>query len=93
MIFNTSRYAKVETYTVTPAAGRTLTALKLRVIPPTSAVFWHTVQAGDRLDLLAFKYYGKADRFWLICDANNVMRPEELLQPGRKILIPPDRTG
>ena len=93
MIFKTSRFAQVGVYSVTDAQGRTHQALKVRFIPPTPAVFRHTVTEGDRLDLLAFKYYNKADRFWLMCDANNAMRPEELLQPGRAVLIPPDRTG
>ncbi len=93
MMSRTSRYAAVGIYTVTDAQGRAHQALKVRFLPPTPAVFHHTVAEGDRLDLLAFKYYNKADRFWLICDANNVMQPDELLQPGRQVLIPPDKTG
>ncbi len=93
MIFKSSRYAKVGVYTVTDAQGREHPALKMRLIPPTPAVFRHTVKEGDRLDLLAFKYYGKPDRFWRICDANTAMQPEELLEPGRPVLVPPDQTG
>lgn len=93
MIIKSSRYANVEAYTVLDAQGRAHRALKMRLVPPTPAVFRHTVQEGERLDLLAFKYYGKADRFWRIGDANNTMQPEALLQPGRKILIPPDQTS
>ena len=30
----------------------------------------HTVNGGDRLDLLAYKYYGDTTKWWQICDAN-----------------------
>ncbi len=73
--------------------GRVHRALTIRVIPLTPAVFHHTVSEPDRLDLLAFQYYGKPDHFWRICDGNSAMRPEDLLQPGRRVLIPPDQTG
>ncbi len=93
MTFRSSRYANIATYVATDARGNAHPALKMRVIPETPAVFRHTVRAGERLDLLAFQYYGKADRFWRICDANTAVQPEELLQPGRRILVPPDQTG
>jgi hypothetical protein len=32
--------------------------------------FLHTVLSGDRLDLLAYKYYGDTTRWWLIGDSN-----------------------
>ena len=91
MIFKDSRYATVGQYTITDAAGRTHRALKMRIVPPTPAVFEHVVTDTDRLDLLAFKYYGKADRFWRVCDANLVMHPDDLLQAARRVRIPPDR--
>lgn len=93
MIFKDSRYARTETYIVTDAHGNPHPALKIRLIPRTAAVFRHTVTDSDRLDLLAYQYYGKADRFWRIGDANNEVQPDDLLQPGRQVLIPPDQTG
>jgi hypothetical protein len=33
-----------------------------------------------------------AEKFWLIADANTEMDPEDLADPGRQLLIPPDRT-
>lgn len=93
MIFKTSRYANVPLYTVTDFQGRVHRALTLRVIPPTPAHFLHTVSGTDRLDLLAFQYYGKADRFWHICDGNAELQPDDLLRLGRQVLIPPDQTA
>jgi nucleoid-associated protein YgaU len=90
MIFKDSRYAGVPLYTVTDGQGRPHRALTMRTAPPTPAIFRHLVAEADRLDLLSFKYYGRADRFWRIADANNELRPDDLLQPGQRILVPPE---
>jgi nucleoid-associated protein YgaU len=91
MIFKGSRYEKVGVYPVTTADGRTATALKIRFIAPTPAGFFHTYTADQRLDLLAFAFYRNPEKFWLIADANPEMDPEDLLEPGRLLRIPPDR--
>jgi nucleoid-associated protein YgaU len=52
----------------------------------------HRVVLGDRLDLIAQRYYGDPLKFWLICDANDPMSPDELLVPGRVLRIPRNRT-
>ena len=90
MIFKGSRYERTGAYSVTTADGRRVTALKIRFIPPTPAGFFHTFTADERLDLLAFEFYGNPEKFWLIADANTEMDPETLLQPGRQLRIPPD---
>ena len=90
MVFKGSRYEKTGTYTVTDADGHSVTALKIRLVPPTAAGFVHTFTADERLDLLAYTYYRNPEKFWLICDMNG-MDPEDLAVPGRALLIPPDR--
>ena len=92
MIFKGSRYEKTGAYTITDPSGRSVSALKIRFIPPTPAGFLHTFTAGQRLDLLAFQYYRNPEKFWLIADANSEMDPEDLLEPGRQLFVPPDRT-
>lgn len=92
MIFKGSRYQDVGVYQGTDATGRSFTALKPRFVPPTPAGYQQTVTSSTRLDLLAFQFYRSPDKFWLIADANSEMDPEDLLQPGRRILIPPDRS-
>jgi nucleoid-associated protein YgaU len=91
VIFKGSRYARTGTYTVMAADGRMVTALKMRVIPSTPAGLLHTFTADERLDLLAATFYGNPEKFWLIADANPAMDPEDLLEPGRLLRIPPDR--
>lgn len=48
----------------------------------------HRVVAGDRLDLLAARYFGDALQYWRIADANPAPSPDELLEPGRVLIIP-----
>jgi hypothetical protein len=92
MIFKGSRYQGVGVYTTTAANGQTVTALGIRLIPDTPAGFFHTFSGDQRLDLIAYEYYRNPEKFWLIADANTEMDPEDLLMPGRQLLIPPDRT-
>jgi hypothetical protein len=49
----------------------------------------HALVQGERLDHLAARYLGDPTQFWRICDANGVLRPEELVEePDRRIDIP-----
>ena len=90
MFFKGSRYEKVETDQITSADGRLVTYAKVRFIPETKAILTHLLSQGERLDHLSFRYYKDAERFWRICDANQVMWPDDLLdEAGIRILIPP----
>ena len=48
---------------------------------------FHTVIEGDRVDLLAHRYLGQADLWWIICDYNDIFFPMELT-PGTILRIP-----
>lgn len=69
-----SRYQNLDESSPTNAAGERLRGKNLRYIPDTEGSYQHTVREGDRLDLLAYKYYSDPTRWWLISDAN----PEQL---------------
>jgi hypothetical protein len=46
------------------------------------------VNEADRLDNLSAQFLGDPEAFWRICDANAVLRPDELTEtPGRLIRI------
>lgn len=64
----------------------TLYAPRLAAVPAT--VLQHQVQAGDRLDLLAGRYFGDPLQYWRIVDANPTLDPDDLLEVGRMLLIP-----
>ncbi len=92
MFIKGNRYERVEEYKPVDSTGQENRVKRMRRIPETKGRFMHTVKEGDRLDLLAYTYYKNSTKFWLICDANNVMYPADLLEKGKKIIIPPDRT-
>ena len=48
---------------------------------------FHTVVEGDRVDLLAQRYLGQADLWWIICDYNDIFFPLAL-EPGLALRIP-----
>ena len=89
-----SRYYEVETVQrrVRDRDGseRVISYKRRRVIPsyedqPT--LVEHRVQQGDRLDNIAARYVGDPVQFWRLCDANLVIRPEELEEIGRVIRV------
>jgi hypothetical protein len=90
----TSRYYNIETVKM-PVGGdedpRVVSYKRRRIIPSGETMMTlgeHTVTQGDRLDNLAARYVGDPEQFWRICDANNVLRPEELTEEiGRIIKI------
>ncbi|MGR7026162.1 hypothetical protein [Geodermatophilus sp. URMC 62] len=89
MFFKGSRYEKVPTQTFTDASGREIAYKATRFIPATPALVGHQVLAGERLDHVAWSHYRDPERFWRICDANGAMWPEDLLEEGAVIRIPP----
>jgi nucleoid-associated protein YgaU len=88
-----SRYYNSRTLTYTGPAGQPVTYLARRIVPQPGAanystVATHTVKQGDRLDLLAARYLGDPLMYWLICDANGAIRPEQLVEtPGNTLNI------
>jgi hypothetical protein len=57
----------------------------------------HIVSQGDRLDNVTARYLGDPEQFWLVCDANNAMRPDDLTaepeQIGHRLIIPLPQGG
>tara|TARA_A100001515_G_scaffold131496_1_gene119328 strand:+ start:3462 stop:3758 length:297 start_codon:yes stop_codon:yes gene_type:complete len=43
---------------------------------------------GDRLDNIAFRYYGDASLWWIIAQANNLGKGRTILNPNFQIRIP-----
>ena len=87
----TSRYYGIDTATLDQANGNTIGYLRRRFVPQAdrfSLLQEHTVTQGERPDNLAFQYLGDPERFWQLCDANNVTDPNELTaEIGQKIRI------
>jgi hypothetical protein len=88
-----SRYYGFSTLSYTAPSGQTVSYLPRRFVPQPGApnfatVATHTVRQGERLDLIAAKYLGDPLMFWLICDANGAIRPNQLVEtPGLTLNI------
>jgi hypothetical protein len=86
-----SRYNGINTAILKKPDGQELIYLRRRFISQPGrfvTLYEHTVVQGDRLDNITAHYLGDPEQFWRICDANAVMRTEELTEnAGRKIRI------
>lgn len=85
MIGSDSRYAACVLY-IDGKEDFLGTRLHIDTSPQPDDVF-HTVVEGDRIDLLAYRYLGRADLWWVICDYNDVFFPLEL-QDGTVLRFP-----
>jgi hypothetical protein len=86
----TSRYFSTETATWESADGKPYRYLRRRLLPALdrfTLIQEHLVTEGDRLDNITARYLSDPEQFWRFCDANPVMRPEELEEIGRHIRI------
>jgi hypothetical protein len=99
MFDRTSRYYTIENATMTVVEeddaahgvpARVIVYKRRRFIPAaegTTTLVEHTVVQGDRLVNVTARYLGDPHQFWRVCDANNVLRPDELEDLGQAIRI------
>jgi hypothetical protein len=81
-----SRYRKLPDVVTTDAKGRILASKALRRLPSVSGTFQHTIEDGDRLDHVAYKYYRQPTKWWRISDANPAfLSPQALF--GKEPLV------
>ena len=59
-------------------------------VNPKNSDLYVISEQGDRLDLLAHKYYNDASMWWIIATANNLNDANFFIEPGRQIRIPKD---
>jgi hypothetical protein len=84
-----SRYESVPTAVHTDRDGRRRPYVLLRTFPPAAPTRQeYELLEHDRLDLLAFRFFGDPEQFWRICDANRTLEPGSLEIVGRRLLIP-----
>lgn len=92
MFFDGSRYLRVADYTIDAGEGPPRKLKATRELLPTQTALTYQVREGDRLDLLAYKFYRNPRKWWLIADANpDCIALEQLLTPGRLLIIPKDK--
>jgi hypothetical protein len=89
----TSRYNNLEvaTLSATDSDGSTVEIryVKRRFIPSNAGatvLVKHRVKEGERLDNIAARYLSDPRQFWLICDANDVLQPDEPTDTISKVI-------
>ncbi len=95
MFETNSRYYKIKEATITfmdsEGGERKIVYKRRRFIPPvedTGTLVEHTVIQGERLDNITARYLGDPAQFWRVCDANLILKPDELTdETGRLIKI------
>ena len=97
MFSGTSRYAKLEPVKIQLPDGRVISYIPRRFLPDPAGmtiVAEHVVTQGERLDNITARYLADPEQFWRICDANPVLRPDELTaRIGRRLRIPLPQPG
>lgn len=86
-----SRYHDIEKAEYEFDDGRKVTYRRRRFLPggDTLATLTRvTVEEGDRLDLMTAANLGNPEHFWRVCDANDVIDPNQLEIVGRRIRVP-----
>jgi hypothetical protein len=87
----TSRYHGISTATGKTPDGSTVVYLRRRFVPRVESFVLlqeHTVAEGERPDTVAARYLEDPEQFWRVCDANDVMYPNELTDTiGRRVRI------
>ncbi len=94
MFETNSRYYNIQTATLTvtdpDGRPREIRYVRRRFIPSAdgmTTLLEYTMTQGDRLDNITARYLADPTQFWRVCDANDVLEPEELETPGRVIQI------
>jgi hypothetical protein len=86
----TSRYYKTAVNTYIDASGTAHSYVARRFLPPSTSfalVQEYTVIQGDRIDNLSAHFLGDPEQFWKLCDANDAMEPEALMEIGHTLRI------
>jgi hypothetical protein len=86
----TSRYYAVALKVWVDGAGGEHAYLARRFLPDPdrlATLRYHVVTDRERLDLIAARELGDPEQFWRLCDANRVLRPEELEMVGRVVRV------
>ena len=86
----TSRYSALGTAVLVVPDGRTITYVRRRIVPAPerfALLSGYTVVEGDRLDNVAHRFLGDPEQYWRLCDANGALRPDALIEIGRRLRI------
>lgn len=85
-----SRYHGISTKRITGSSGIEHPYLARRFVPDPvefATLRNHRLAQGERLDQITARELGNPESFWMLCDANGAIWPEELEELDRMIRI------
>lgn len=86
-----SRYYGIEAASLESENQGTIVYIRRRFIPQADRFHLlqeHVVSENERMDAITHRYLSDPEQFWRICDANEVMDPNELTDTiGQRIRI------
>tara|TARA_B100001093_G_scaffold467713_1_gene487133 strand:+ start:340 stop:636 length:297 start_codon:yes stop_codon:yes gene_type:complete len=83
------RYSEIQ-IKKTESGKRYYKTVKYPEIRKSTTDIYIVGQSGDRIDLLAQKYYNDITLWWIIAIANNIGKGDLVVPLGRQIRIPTD---
>lgn len=83
-----SRYTYSETLTKKDTKKMYLSSIIYPKIKASNDDMYVISVLGDRLDILALKYYGDQNLWWIIATANNLNEASYSITPGIQLRIP-----
>lgn len=83
-----NRYQYSETLTTKETKKKYLESTIYPKIKPTNDDIYIISTQSDRLDLLAAKYYGDSNYWWIISVANNLNDASLAIEVGKQLRIP-----
>jgi len=87
-----SRYAKLPTARFTRPDGTEIVYVRRRFLPKGAEMpllVEATVQHGERIDHLTARTLGQPEQYWRVADANDAMKPADLVEiPGVLVRVP-----
>jgi len=87
-----SRYTNSEKLQTKGSKKQYLESTIYPIVKPSDTDLYIISEKGDRLDLLANKYYGDQTMWWIIATANNINDATFYVKPGIQLRIPVDTT-
>lgn len=84
----TSRYAQSSVVSITVNGQSRQTIVSSEQIPFVIQFIFHQVTSNERIDNIAYQYYGDATRWWVIADANPEILDWSTITQGTLIRIP-----
>jgi hypothetical protein len=83
-----SRYTYSKTLTTNETKKQYLESTLYPQIKPTNDDIYVIATSNDRLDLLAYEYYGDKNLWWVIAVANNLNDASLYIETGKQLRLP-----